>query len=59
MRLDSILRKSNVSRNDVLNYVKTKHHLYFINTKLKDEQIVKFIDKILLKTGKISSLTKI
>lgn len=36
MRLDSILRKNNVNRNDVLNYIKTKHHLYFLNTKLKD-----------------------
>ncbi len=36
MRIDSILRKPNVNRNDVLNYVKTKHHLYFLNTKLKD-----------------------
>ncbi len=52
MRLDSILRKLNVNRNDVLNYVKTKHHLYFLNTKLKDEQILKFIDKLLQKLGK-------
>lgn len=36
----------------VLDYVKTKHHLYFLNTKLKDEQILKFIDKILVKLGK-------
>ncbi len=52
MRLDSILRKLKVNRNDVLNYVKTKHHLYFLNTKLKDEQILKFIDRILHKLGK-------
>ena len=36
MRLDSILRKPNVSRIDVLNYVKNKHHLYFLNNKIKD-----------------------
>ena len=52
MRLDSILRKVNVSRNDVLNYVKTKHHLYFLDTKLRDEQILKFIDKILQRLNK-------
>ena len=52
MRIDSILRKPNVNRNDVLNYIKSKHHLYFLNTKLKDEQILKFIDKILHRLGK-------
>ncbi len=36
MRLDSVLRKPNVSRTMVLDYVKTKHHLYFVNTKIKD-----------------------
>lgn len=56
MRLDSILRKLNVSKIDVLNYIKTKHHLYFIDTKVKDEQILKFIDKILLKLGKSKPL---
>ena len=54
MRLDSILRKPNVKREDVLNYVKTKHHLYFLSGKVKDEQILKFIDKILIKTGKMT-----
>ena len=49
MRLDSILRKLNVNRIDVLNYIKNKHHLYFINGKIKDQQILKFIDKILSK----------
>lgn len=56
MRLDSILRKPNVSKIDVLNYIKTKHHLYFIDAKVKDEQILKFIDKILLKLGKSKPL---
>ncbi len=52
MRLDSILRKSNVNRIDVLNYVKNKHYLYFLNGKLKDPQLLKFIDKILARTAK-------
>jgi hypothetical protein len=52
IRLDSIIKKNNVNRNDVLNYVKTKHYLYFLNNKVKDNQILKFIDKILLKLGK-------
>ena len=52
MRLDSVLRKPNVTRNMILDYIKTKHHLYFLNTKLKDEQLFKFIDKILIKSGK-------
>lgn len=52
MRLDSIMRKPNVTRIDVLNYVKTKHHLYFLNGKLKDVQLLKFIDKIIAKNLK-------
>ncbi len=35
------------------NYIKTKHHLYFLNGKVKDQLLLKFIDKILIKTGKI------
>lgn len=52
MRLDSILRKPNLTRMDVLEYVKNKHHLYFLNGKIKDVQLLKFIDKILARTGK-------
>lgn len=52
MRLDSILKKLNVNRIDVLNYVKTKHHLYFLHEKLKDDFVLKFIDRILIKIGK-------
>ena len=52
MRLDSIMRKSNVNRIDVLNYVKNKHYLYFLNNKIKDEQLLKFIDKIIARTIK-------
>ena len=52
MRLDSILRRSTVTRQDVLNYVKNKHHLYFMNGKIKDEQVLKFIEKILVRQGK-------
>lgn len=52
MRLDSIMRKPQVSRIDVLNYVKNKHHLYFLNGKIKDAQLLKFIDKILARTSK-------
>lgn len=52
MRLDSIMRKSNVNRIDVLNYVKNKHYLYFINNKIKDEQLLKFIDKIIARIVK-------
>ena len=52
MRLDSIMRKSNVNRIDVLNYVKNKHYLYFLNNKIKDEQLLKFIDKIIARTVK-------
>ena len=60
MRLDSILKKLNVSRVDVLNYVKNKHYLYFVNGKIKDQQLLKFIDKILLKINKNKpSLTQI
>lgn len=49
MRLDSILKKHNVNRIDVLNYVKNKHHLYFLSGKVKDEQTLKFIDKVISK----------
>lgn len=52
MRLDSILKKVNVTRTDVLNYVKTKHHLYFLHEKLTDALVLKFIDRILIKMGK-------
>jgi hypothetical protein len=55
MRLDSVLRKQNVNRNMVLDYIKTKHHLYFVNTKLTDAQLFKFIDKVLLKLGKLKA----
>lgn len=51
MRLDSVLRKPKVSRDDVLAYVKNKHNLYFISGKVKDPQLFKFIDKILLRKG--------
>lgn len=54
MRLDSVLRKSKLTRDDVLNYVKTKHHLYFMNGKIKDSQLFKFIDKILARKGIVS-----
>lgn len=54
MRLDSVLRKPKVSRDDVLFYVKNKHHLYFANGKVKDPQLLKFIDKILLRKGLIT-----
>jgi hypothetical protein len=54
MRLDSVLRKPKVTREDVLNYIKTKHHLYFVGGKIKDAQLLKFIDKILLRRGIIS-----
>jgi hypothetical protein len=52
MRLDSIMRKPNVTRIDVLNYIKNKHHLYFLNGKVKDPQLLKFIDKIISRTTK-------
>lgn len=54
MRLDSVLRKPKVTRDDVLNYIKNKHHLYFASGKVKDPQLFKFIDKILLRKGLIS-----
>lgn len=56
MRLDSILKRGNSNRNDILNYVKNKHYLYFINGKVKDAQLLKFIDKILTRSGKNKSL---
>jgi len=37
---------------DVLNYVKNKHYLYFVSGKIKDEQLLKFIDKIMVRMGK-------
>jgi hypothetical protein len=55
MRLDSIFKKNNVNRIDVLNYVKNKHHLYFLTGKVKDAQLLKFIDKILNKVTKIKA----
>jgi hypothetical protein len=58
MRLDSIFRRANVNRIDVLNYVKNKHHLYFANGKIKDAQLLKFIDKIIAKTSKNKKTTK-
>ena len=51
MRLDSILRRPNSNRIDVLNYLKNKHYLYF-NGKLKDEQLLKFIDILVTKSKK-------
>ena len=51
MRIDSVLRKPKVTRDDVLNYIKNKHHLYFVSGKVKDPQLLKFIDKILLRRG--------
>lgn len=51
MRLDSILRQPNSNRIDLLNYLKNKHYLYF-NSKLKDEQLLKFIDILLSKNKK-------
>ena len=53
MRLDSILKKPSVTREDVLVYMKNKHHLYFSDGKVTDELIYKFIDKILFRFGKI------
>ena len=55
MRLDSILKKPEVTRTDVLLYIKNKHHLYFSSGKVTDELIYKFIDKILIKFGKASN----
>lgn len=51
MRLDSILKRPNSNRIDLLNYLKDKHFLYF-NGKLKDEQLLKFIDILLTKRQK-------
>ena len=56
MRLDSVLRKPSVSKEDVLNYIKTKHYLYFVSGKVTDQLLYKFIDKILLRQGKISKV---
>ena len=47
MRLDSILRRDSANRIDILNY---------IGGKIKDNQILKFIDKILAKKGKAKTL---
>jgi hypothetical protein len=52
MRIDSILKKNGANRIDVLNYIKTKHHLYFLNGKIKDTQLLKFIDIIMSKNSK-------
>ena len=52
MRLDSILRRQQVTRDDVLNYIKNKHFHYFINGKVKDAQVLKFIDRIMIRNGK-------
>jgi hypothetical protein len=52
MRIDSLLKRGNYNRIDILNYIKNKHYLYFINGKIKDAQLLKFIDKILTRTGK-------
>ena len=52
MRIDSILKKTGANRIDVLNYIKTKHHLYFLNGKIKDTQLLKFIDIIMSKNNK-------
>jgi hypothetical protein len=55
MRLDSMLKRGKTNRNDILNYIKNKHYLYFINGKVKDAQVLKFIDKILTRSGKNKS----
>jgi hypothetical protein len=52
------MRKPNVNRIDVLNYIKNKHHLYFLNNKVKDQQLLKFIDKIVAKANKNMPLLK-
>lgn len=59
MRLDSMLKRANTNRIDVLNYVKNKHYLYFLNGKIKDAQLLKFIDKILAKAKGKASLAQI
>jgi hypothetical protein len=56
MRLDSILKRASSNRIDILNYIKNKHNLYFVGGKIKDNQLLKFIDKILSKTGKGKTL---
>jgi len=56
MRLDSILKRGSTNRIDILNYIKNKHYLYFVGGKIKDNQLLKFIDKILSKTGKGKTL---
>ena len=56
MRLDSILKRGGTNRIDILNYIKNKHYLYFVGGKIKDNQLLKFIDKILAKAGKGKSL---
>lgn len=56
MRLDSVLRKPDVCRENILLYIKTRHYLYFINGKVSDQLLYKFIDKILLRKGKISKI---
>lgn len=52
IRLDSVLRRSQINREDILNYIKTKHFHYFANGKVKDSQILKFIDRIMVRNGK-------
>lgn len=47
IRLASILAKDHATKEQILNYIKTKHHLYFVNGKIKDAQLYKLIDKIL------------
>jgi len=56
MRLDSILRRDSANRIDILNYIKNKHYLYFVGGKIKDNQLLKFIDKILSKKNKGKTL---
>lgn len=59
MRLDSVLKRPHHSRHDVLSYLKTKHHLYFLTDRIQDHQLLKFIDKILVRQGQQSaSLTQ-
>jgi hypothetical protein len=54
IHLRSVMQKTNVNRIDVLNYVKNKHFLYFVNGKVKDTQLLKFIDRIIAKIkGKV------
>ena len=58
MRLDSILRKPDVGREDVILYLKNKHHLYFAHGKISDDLLFKFIDKILYNSGKKPKLIR-